>query len=414
MIRLAYLVTHPIQYQAPFLRALAQEPDIALTVFFASAQGAEAYLDPDFGQRFAWDQDLLAGYAWEVLCDQTPAPPVTAWRPFPRGFGVKLRQGRFDVLWLHGYSRPHHLLSLWQAKRSGIKVVIRDEVNAISRPRSALKKLLKKPLLRWVTGSADALFAIGQYNAAFWQQAGAPPDRIHAVPYGIDNDRFRQAAEVARQDGTVSALHKAWGLPSGTGPNGLDRPVFLFLGKLIPRKDPAVILDALAELPADRRPHMIFVGDGPQRADLEAFVEARGLNATDGTGARVLFDGFQNQTDLPGRIAASDCLILPSREEAWGLVVNEAMSCGLPALVSDRVSCAPDLILPGRTGWTFPAGNAKALAASLIAASTALADPDQVAEMRNSVQTQVATYDTTHGAALAATALRILCAAAER
>ncbi len=76
--------------------------------------------------------------------------------------------------------------------------------------------------------------------------------------------------------------------------------------------------------------------------------------------------GFQNQTELPAWYAAADVLVLPSDGgETWGLVVNEALACGTPAVVSDAVGCAPDLALdrdPGRTGAVFAVGDPAALA----------------------------------------------------
>jgi glycosyltransferase involved in cell wall biosynthesis len=79
------------------------------------------------------------------------------------------------------------------------------------------------------------------------------------------------------------------------------------------------------------------------------------------------FPGFKNQSELPAYYAAADVLVLPSESETWGLVVNEAMACGLPAIVSDAVGCAPDLIEEGKTGFTYPVGDVDALAGRLAA-----------------------------------------------
>ena len=68
------------------------------------------------------------------------------------------------------------------------------------------------------------------------------------------------------------------------------------------------------------------------------------------------FTGFVNQTEMPKAYAASDALVLPSTSETWGLVVNEAMASGLPAIVSDQVGCGSDLVLPGETGEVFTCG----------------------------------------------------------
>jgi glycosyltransferase involved in cell wall biosynthesis len=77
----------------------------------------------------------------------------------------------------------------------------------------------------------------------------------------------------------------------------------------------------------------------------------------------VKFAGFLNQSRMASAYVAADALVLPSDGgETWGLVVNEAMACGLPCFVSDRVGCGPDMILPGETGAVFPLGDCEALA----------------------------------------------------
>jgi glycosyltransferase involved in cell wall biosynthesis len=77
----------------------------------------------------------------------------------------------------------------------------------------------------------------------------------------------------------------------------------------------------------------------------------------------VEFVGFKNQQELPAYLAGADCLALPSDgTETWGLIVNEAMACGTPAIVSTACGCEPDLIVEGETGYSFPLGDTHALA----------------------------------------------------
>jgi len=114
------------------------------------------------------------------------------------------------------------------------------------------------------------------------------------------------------------------------------------------------LLEAAAKVPEAR---VVLVGDGPLRGELEARAEKADLNG------RVEFAGFKNQTELPAYLGGADWLVLPSdRGETWGLVVNEAMACGTPAIVSDACGCVPDLIEPGVTGWSHACGNIGELA----------------------------------------------------
>jgi glycosyltransferase involved in cell wall biosynthesis len=103
---------------------------------------------------------------------------------------------------------------------------------------------------------------------------------------------------------------------------------------------------------------LLIAGDGGLREELEGTVKARRLP--------VSFAGFLNQSEIPAAYAAADFLVLPSQSETWGLVVNEGMACGLPAIVSDRVGCAEDLVVPSSTGLLYRSGDASELGRRLV------------------------------------------------
>jgi glycosyltransferase involved in cell wall biosynthesis len=105
--------------------------------------------------------------------------------------------------------------------------------------------------------------------------------------------------------------------------------------------------------------YLVFAGDGPERSALERRAKESGF------ADRVRFLGFLNQSQLPSAYCASDLFVLPSLFEPFGLVVNEAMLCGLPVAVSDRVGAKFDLVRPDENGYVFPAGDVEGLAAIL-------------------------------------------------
>jgi glycosyltransferase involved in cell wall biosynthesis len=164
-------------------------------------------------------------------------------------------------------------------------------------------------------------------------------------PYAVDSDVFQPnplGREGARRMLGVSR----------------DRFLLMFSGKLIPGKNPRLVLQALERMPERSRISFLVVGDGPLRAQLER--EGRRI-----LGGNILFAGFQNQSRLSTFYQAADAFVLPSEYETWGLVVNEAMRFGLPAVVSDRAGCAADLVQDGHTGLLFRSGDAAGLAAAL-------------------------------------------------
>ena len=89
--RIAYLVTHPIQYQAPLLRLIAEQPDFDLTVFFQSDFSLHTHHDEGFGRAIAWDIPLLDGYRHEFLPAIGRRDMISAHRPFSYGFIRRLR-----------------------------------------------------------------------------------------------------------------------------------------------------------------------------------------------------------------------------------------------------------------------------------------------------------------------------------
>jgi glycosyltransferase involved in cell wall biosynthesis len=146
-----------------------------------------------------------------------------------------------------------------------------------------------------------------------------------------------------------------------------DRRVLLFAGKLHPRKQPLALLRAFLKV-ADSRHALVFVGEGTEASELKSL-------AGSAPGSCVRFLPFANQSAMPAVYGAADVFCLPSAGfyETWGLAVNEAMHMGLPCIVSDLVGCQRDLVIPGQTGWVFPAVDHCALAAQV---SAALTTPD--------------------------------------
>ena len=362
-VRIAYLVSHPIQYQSPLLRLIAAEPGIALKAFYRSPMGLKPYTDEGFGQTIAWDTPLLDGFEHEFLPSLDDPMRVTRYlRPLNYGLAKRLRQGRFDVLWVHGYARVFNLGAILTAKRMGLKVMLRDEMTPISMPRGPAKKVAKRAFFAGLWTLVDAALAIGSMNRRYYLEQGFRPDRIFSVPYAVDNQRFQSGAKAAAPN--RNAFLASLGIPA-------DKPRIVFSGKLTPIKAPEILLEAFARL-GDPWPSLCFVGDGPLRAMLAE--QARDL----GVAERVFFAGFRNQGELPAFYDLADVFVLPSRREPWGLVVNEAMNAARAIVVSDQVGSGPDLVKPGENGSIVPVNDVDRLAAAL---ADALSSPAQTAAL---------------------------------
>jgi glycosyltransferase involved in cell wall biosynthesis len=206
-----------------------------------------------------------------------------------------------------------------------------------------VKRLLWPRLFRL----ADVVLAPSTGTVKLMDSLGISRDRVVLIPYCVDNSWWiEQSAKVDRH-----AVRARWNLPD-------EAIVVLFCAKLQPWKRPQDLLRAFAQV-ADLNAYLVFAGDGPLRADLES--EAQSL----GIAGKVRFLGFVNQSGLPETYTASDVLVLPSSYDAFGLVVNEAMLCRCPVIVSDRVGARFDLVREAETGFVYPAGDVESLAAVL-------------------------------------------------
>jgi glycosyltransferase involved in cell wall biosynthesis len=352
-IRLAYLVTHPIQYKAPLLRRIAAEPGIDLTVFFCSDFSLQKFYDPEFKKEIEWDVPLLAGYRYEFLPAIGGNKRITFWRPFNYGLSRRLREGRFDVLWVHGYARWFNWVGILLAKAQGLKVLIRDDATLISLSRTLMKRAFKKVFFSFLKIFCDGFLAVGSLNKQYYHYYGIQDNKIFLVPWAVDNDFFRAKAHEA--SATLEELRNSLGLEEG-------RPIILFAGKLLERKRAGDLLEAYIQLSQDRKteplPYLLFIGEGEQRQALEKRAGDTGWDS-------IKFLGFKNQTELPAYFKLCQLFVLPSVQEPWGLVINEVMNAGRAVIVSDQVGCGPDLVRPGENGFIFQAGNITGLAEAI-------------------------------------------------
>jgi glycosyltransferase involved in cell wall biosynthesis len=257
-----------------------------------------------------------------------------------------VRGGDFNIVLCYGWHSASFWIAALAAKFSGAKLILTTDAHTIApRGGSRWKEPLKKLLLPLILRVADAVVVPSTMARKFVESVGVPPTKVFLLPYVVDNAFFDERAVQTDR----SSQRLTWGIP----PTSL---VALFCGKLVDRKRPLDVLRAIAE---NESWWAVFAGDGRLRPVLEA--EAARL----GVAGRTRFLGFINQQGMPGIYAAADVLVLPSEHEPFGLVVNEAFACGLPAIVSDACGAAGDLIQQGRTGFTFPVGDVIALASRL-------------------------------------------------
>lgn len=457
-MRLAIIISHPIQYYSPWFRHLAaamgcaprsqetkrpkdEEPSEAnrrwpqgkrreaqlranqgakrqnaLRVFYLWDFGVTEKTDKGFGKAVKWDVDFLEGYDHEFVPNVSPKPG-TDWFGGLNNPGLLERVKAFapDAVLQFGYNYKSlvNFVLRWNTKcapllfRGDSHLLAECEqsrqTSVVSWQRERAKGWLRNIGLRLLFRRFTCFLAVGKANADYFRAHGVPESKIVRCPHVVDNAFFLDKKNASGQPsvGSVQPEQRSKGLRAELGiPD--DELVFLFAGKLEEKKQPLLLLEAFlaADLP---KATLLFVGSGK----LEGALKERVFESCQGSvvssqekptedcklpaancARRVVFVPFQNQSRMPDVYRTGDVLVLPSkgRYETWGLAVNEAACCGLPAIVSSHVGCAPDLIEAGVTGWIFEAGNVAALQRAL---ETAAANREQLAAMGETLKQRV-------------------------
>lgn len=353
-LRLAYVVTHPIQYQAPLLRRLALEPDIDLTVLFASDHSVRGYRDEGFGgARVKWDIPLLQGYRYEFLPTIRAATWTGFWAPINRGFYAAFRRGKYDVIWLHGYWSINSIFATISVPSVRSRRGMPSNFAAIEKNmRLIANRRRERRRSSIACHFIDGVLPVGTRNRDYWLHYLGPQFPSFMAPYAVDNAYFEEMA--ARASHSREEFRQTLGLEKG-------RAIILYASKLIERKRCVDLINAYLGIRTEaggKRPYLLIVGDGPERAKCDAMVREAGDSST-------RFLGFQNQSQMAKLFDLCDVFVLPSVDEPFGLIVNEVMNAGRAIIVSDQVGCQPDLIEDGVNGKVFPAGDVLALRSAI-------------------------------------------------
>jgi glycosyltransferase involved in cell wall biosynthesis len=343
--RVLAVAAHPVQYMAPIFRRMARHPQLDLHVAYCSLRGAEAAVDVFFGRVVQWDVPLLDGYDWTHVPNKGSGNLGFFGLCNP-GLRQLIHDGHFDaILCFVGYVRASFWISRLAAFQSDTRFLFgTDATSLAARDRSIWKRNLKRFVWPGLFRLADQVIVPSSGGKALMLSLGIPEERVTLTPYSVDNEWWFERAGLVNRE----AVRQSWGANSGD-------VVILFCAKLQPWKRPLDLLRAFATAGLPNG-FLVFAGDGPLWAELQAEAEKLGI------AARVRFLGFVNQSQLPDVYASADVMVIPSEYEPFAVVVNEAMCCGCPVIASDRVGAARDLVAPISQELIFPSGDVPALA----------------------------------------------------
>lgn len=345
--RLAAATALPVQYNAPFFRELAGHPEVDLTVLYGTLLGAEEAMDAELGLSLSWDVPLLDGYDYKVVGTARPPEVASGWRLFSPQVYREISNGAYDALLLFGWGSWFDRCALGAAWRRRIPYFLTGDATPIF-PEGPFEGAAKHIVVGAIARRAAGCMYAGTLQRIYYERLGVPSDRLFFHPWTIDNERFFAAASVAREH--RDEIRDEFDFPH-------DMPLIVFVGKLIQRKRPGDLLEAVRRI-QERGIEcgLVYVGTGELREELEKSAALDGVK-------NVYFPGFLNQARLPEILSACDIFSLPSEHDPRGTVTNEAMAAGLPVVVSHRVGVwgFGDIVKPGVTGMIHYAGDVDAL-----------------------------------------------------
>jgi glycosyltransferase involved in cell wall biosynthesis len=314
-------------------KLLAEKNKIKIKVFYTWEQSKERVYDKKFGKEIKWDIPLLEGYDYTFVKNTAKNPGSGHF------YGVinptlisEIEEWNANAILVFGWNHQSHFKAMRHFKGK-IPVYFRGDSTLLDETID-LKISLRRIWLKLVYRYIDYAFYVGINNKKYYLKHGLKEKQLIFAPHAIDNKRFYD------DDGQYAKKAMIWRKELGYSEN--DK-VILFVGKFEPKKNPLLLIDAAKEI---QKYKFLFVGNGKLENEMK--------NRADEF-SNIQFLPFQNQSLMPVVYRLGSVFVLPSKGpgETWGLAVNEAMACGLPVLVSNKVGCAIDLVEYGKNGFIF-------------------------------------------------------------
>jgi glycosyltransferase involved in cell wall biosynthesis len=335
MKKLAIITTHPIQYNAPMFKLLSERRKINIKVFYTWEQSKEKVFDEKFGKVIIWDIPLLSGYDYTFTKNISKNPSSGHFQGVINPTLIEeIEKWQAEAILVFGWNHNSHFKVMRYFKRK-IPVYFRGDSTIIDN-LTLFRKFARNIALSIIYKFIDYAFYVGKNNKSYYLKYGLTEKQLIFAPHAIDNNRFSEKNKIYEKK--AEEIRNKLNLSK-------NDIVFLFAGKFEAIKNPLLIIEVAARFPQYK---FLFVGNG----HLEQKLKQK-------AGKNVVFLPFQNQLQMPVIYNICDVFVLPSqgKGETWGLAVNEAMACGKPVLVSDKVGCAVDLVKNGQNGYIFKSNN---------------------------------------------------------
>ena len=319
-VKLGIFFSHPTQHQSVMFQALSQRLELDVQVYYYDPGSLGRMLDKGYGNREAWDVDLLSGTRSTVLNNWLRGPATSVFRQCNPAIASIMRRERFDAVFVAGYISLSNWLVLAMARHTRAHVLYFSDTNILNEQRQPPNQL-KRNIRQQFLDRVDTFLTIGDKNREVYIRLGYSTDKMTWCPYPVDVRRFEEARTDVQLPEKLAALRQQYEIPVGA------RSIAQ-CGKLILRKRPTDVIEAVRTLGRDDV-YVLLIGSGPLETSIRS-----SLHEHD----QVRITGFVNQSQMPYHMLLADIGVVASDWDPHPLVTTEFAACGKPIMVSPYLS----------------------------------------------------------------------------
>jgi len=348
--KVALITNIPSPYRIPLFEKIAEHPSVDLCVYFTAISEKNREWVVELSDKFKYKilPCFTLKYRGKDLFSYHINPSIIQ----------ELIKNNYDVVIAGGYSSFATQISSLLCKLRNTPFILWSG-DTINEP--GLLRKISLPLAKFIVKHSNAFVAYGNRAKEYLITLAATPEKIFIAYNTVDTDFFIQQSLKYRTQ--KDELKDKIGIK--------NKMVVLYVGQLIERKNVDTLIKACSKLKSELDAALLIVGDGTQKNELKNLCIKNKIND-------VFFVGFKQREELPRYYAISDLFVLPSTQEVWGLVLNEAMCCGLPIITTNKVGASVDLITDGVNGYVVESRNTEQLYEAM---KKILSDPEVVARM---------------------------------
>jgi glycosyltransferase involved in cell wall biosynthesis len=345
-LRIAIVISHPIQHFCPQYASFTQNENIELKVFFASSLGYKKFIDVDFNQEISWGNLNLDKFQHVFLNgDVLLQPDKNIDAP---SLNKNLNNYKPDVIFIYGYFQKLQRRAKRWAEKNKVRIAYISDSES-RHQESLVKRYLKSIFLRYYFSKINFFLTVGNANEEYYKSYGVPESKIIRMHYPIDfleySNSYNQK-EVLR-----NSIRKQYNIPE-------NETVLTVVGKLVRWKNQDHIIDAMKLLETEGIYSTLFIlGSGEMKEKWEH--KAKELKRS-----KVYFPGFVNIEELPSYYSATDIYVHPSSLEPHSVAISEAIMMGCPVILSNCCGSygITDDVQQEKNGYVFEFGKAEVLA----------------------------------------------------